>query len=356
MATPQFSRAAIMRVVELRRTGTGTLVEDLVKFEWSGPSHSSMQGTLDLELAVTTVRKNMSNDVVEQGLSATWQPFEMSGEWDDKWAGAGFAMAMYNDFAAFVSRMPLVRFTLDQHSILGIITNLKVKYKVASKIFWTVMLSPHKNETIRDWGIGPTLKAKERKSIDQWWKLFQANLADMLSLRNNAKSIPMATDVLVQFDAFMADVNNAVDRLGNAATNGLDSDTERRLLHLSSTFRRIRGAGLRVAYGIQKQTSTVDIAFNDVMATLNYDEWVNNTRTALWRSIGQARLAELDMNSRAGLHPKAIFRPKARESLERISCRFYGTPNNVDRIRAANPGLPTVLTGAEELLIPELAA
>jgi hypothetical protein len=344
-----------MRIVELRRTGAGTFAE-LTKFEWSGPSHSSMQGTLDLELAIKTVRKEMpgGNEVIEQGLSSTWQPFEMTGEWDDKWAGAGFAMQMYNDFAPFCARIPFIRFTLDEHSLIGLITNLKIKYKTAAKIFWTLTLSPHRNETFTD--EIQFAAPKERKPIDQWWKQFQANLATFASFRAGARKIPLSTDVLTKFDTFMADLNGAVDELGHVATNGLESDTERRLLRLASTFRKIRGAGLRVAFGIQKQASTVDVAYDDVMGTLTYDEWVNTARTQLWRNTGLARLAELDMQARVGHHPKAIYRPKSRESLERISKKFYGTPGNVDKIRDANPGLPNVLIGTEELLIPELAA
>ncbi len=357
MATPSFSRAAVMRLTELRRTGAGTLEEGLTKFEWSGPSHSAMQGTLDLELMAKTVRKEMpgSNEVVEQGLSATWQPFEMSGEWDDKWAGQGFAMAMYNDIAVFVSRMPLVRFTLDRHSIVGILTSLKIRYKTASKISWTLMMSPHKNETIAEVTFS-VFNEIERKPVDQWWKQFQAQRDVLTRLRVNARGIPLGTDILVQFDSFLSVINEAVDKLGDVATRGLESDTQRRLLHLASTFRRIRGAGLSAAYGIQQQTSTIDLAYEDVIATLSYDEWVNNTRTELWKSIGFSRQAEIDMNHRLGRKPKAIYRPRARESLERISVRFYGTPDNALKIYEANNLKTSVLIGTEELLIPELAA
>ncbi len=354
--SPAFSRAAVMRLIELRRTGTGTLEEGLTKFEWSGPSHSAMQGTLDLELVAKTVRKEMpgSNEVVEQGLSATWQPFEMTGEWDDKWAGAGFAMAMYNDVSLFVSRIPLVKFTLDEHSIIGILTNLKIKYKTAYKIGWTLTMSPHANEAITE--ELQFVTATERKPIDQWWKQFKKQIGVLTKLRAEARKMPISTEVLANFDTFLASVNEAIDKLGDVATHGLESDTERRLLHISSTFRRIRGAGLSAAYGIRAQTSTLNLAYEDVLATLRFDEWVNHTRTELWKSIGWSRQAEIDMNHRLGQKPKAIYRPKARESLERISIKFYGTPNNALKIYEANNLTSSVLTGFEELIIPELGS
>ncbi len=356
---PAFQRPAIMRIQELRRTGAGTLEDGLVKFEWSGPNHSSMQGTLDLELMVKTVRKEMpgSNEVVEQVLSSTWQPFEMSGEWDDKWAGRGFAMGMYNDFSQFVARAPLVRMTLDKHSLVGILTNLKIKYQKESKISWTITMSPHANESFEDPALVTDRRDRVRKPIDQWWQTFKAQLDAMTALRKGVGNLPLRADVLSTFDTLLAKVNSVVDQLSNIATNGLQgSDTERDLLRVSSTFRRIRGAGLEVTYGIQKQSNTVDVAYQDVIGTLKYDEWTNTTITALWRSTGLARQAEIDMQSRLGLNPIAIYRPKKRESLERISVKFYGTPDNWTKIYDGNHLKSRVLDGTEELLIPRLAA
>lgn len=344
-----------MRIVELRRTGAGTLEETLNKFEWSGPQHSAMQGTLDLELEAKTVRKEMpgSNEVVEQGLSATWKPFDMHGEWDDKWAGQGFAMQMYNDLAPFVARFPLVQFTLDQHSLTGIITSLKITYQKASKIGWAMTMSPHTNDTFTE----ATLQQDviEHRSIEDWWKQFSSYLDGIMFGRSYVRGMPLKTGLLAKFDTLIANVNDAITKVGDIATHGLESDTQRRLLQVASTFRRVRGAGLDVLQGIQRQTNTLDAAYQDVMQTLNYHDWVNNTQVALWRMVGVSRLAEIDMIHRLGLKPKAIYRPKPRESLERISTKFYGTPDNAMLIYDTNNLKSAVFVGTEELFIPELA-
>ena len=70
-----------MTITELRRTGAGTLEDVRVVFRWTGVEHSAPQGDLELHLMVKTVRKEMpgSNEVVEQGLAATWQPFLVTG-------------------------------------------------------------------------------------------------------------------------------------------------------------------------------------------------------------------------------------------------------------------------------------
>lgn len=345
-----------MKIVQLVRGGSGTLQEGLSRFEWSGTTHSSMQGTLDLELMNKTVRKEMpgSNEVVEQTLSSTWQPFDVTGDWDDKWAGAGFAMGMYNDFAIFASTTPFVRFTIDKHSIQGLITSFKVKYKVESKIFWTITISPHKNETFTaDTG---TFIDFTRKSIDQWWKQFQLQQANLNALRAQRPKIPMKTSFTDKFDALLLSVSNALTAIGNIATNGLQSNAERELLKSASLFRRVRGAALDASFNIRQASSVIDVAANDVLGTLNYDSWIHPATQQFFIMAGQAQQAEIDMLSRIGLyHPVAVYRPLTGESLERISQKFYGTPDNADRIYDANHLSSIVLDGNESLIIPSLS-
>src|SRR5579885_2368547 len=124
-------------ITELQRAGDGTLVDTANVFRWSSQEHASAQGSIALHLMVQTVRKNMpgSNEVVEHALSATWQPFEIQGEWKDMWGnrrqGGGFARtgayakAMFEEFAKLVSRMPMVRYEIDALSFVGIITDFK---------------------------------------------------------------------------------------------------------------------------------------------------------------------------------------------------------------------------------------
>ena len=345
-----------MKIVQLVRNGSGALEEGLSRFEWSGTTHSSMQGTLDLELMSKTVRKEMpgSNEVVEQKMSSTWQPFEMNGEWDDKWAGAGFAMDMFNDFAIFAEKTPYVRFTLDKHSIQGLLTNFKVKYKTASKISWTITISPHKNDTFTA-NTGTSIDFT-RKSIDQWWKQFQLQLAALNVLRAQRPKIPMATSFTDKFDSLLSAVNSALTAIGNIATNGLQSNAERELLKAASLFRRVRGAALDAFFNTRQAANAIDVAKNDVLGTLNYDSWIHPATQQFWIMMGEAKQAEVDMLTRVGLyHPIAVYRPLGGESLERISQKFYGTPDNASLIYDANHLSSVVLDGNELLTIPAMS-
>ena len=110
-----------MTITELQRTGAGSLVATPLVFQWTGLTHSSVQGILNFKLQAKIARKEMpgSNDVVHHALAATWQPFPFSGEWDDKWMGQGQAFQTYLDFARLVQRIPLVRVTVDSLSFVS---------------------------------------------------------------------------------------------------------------------------------------------------------------------------------------------------------------------------------------------
>jgi hypothetical protein len=375
-ALPAYQRAAVMKIVELKRSGSGQLQEGLTKFVWTGPSHSAMQGTLDLELQSKTVRKEIpgGNEVVEQVMAATWQPFDINGEWDDKWAGPGFAMGMYNDFAIFAQKTPLVRFTLDKNSIQGLITKFSVKYKVESKIMWSMTISPHVNETFTEQSKNTEIDLT-KKSLDQRFLDFGIQSQNIQDLRDQRSEIPLTTFVqpaasldrgfgiptstpggIGVFDLVMADINDAITDIGNASTNILQTDTAREFLKAASLFRRVRGAALAALFNFKQACNAVDVAKNDVLGALNYDAWLGQAHQQIVQIAGDARDGELDMERRLNLGVAAtVYSPKANESLERISQKFYGTPDNAGVIYDANHLSSTVLIGTEKLLIPNLS-
>lgn len=353
----KFATAVHMRIVELRRVG-GSFEEGLKSFNWSGPEHSSCQGDLELHLAGKVTRKEIpgGNRVVHQKLAATWQPFDLTGEWDDKWGGSNFAWTMYNELAVFAATIPFIRFTLDEHQITGLLTDLKVRYRVRSKIYWTITISPEENETF---GLSAeTLGHEEviRKPIAEWAKEFNARVAAISAMRQAATHIPFKTPALSTFDTVLTEYNSALDRLNSVASRGLETDTERRLRLLASTFRRTRGAALNAAIGIRQNRSDVDMAYNDVIGTARYDEWIHTTHTEFMKSIGLSRAAEKDMTARLGRRPRAIHRCMRGESLERISRRYYGTADNTNKISEANNLTSWIFDGGEELIIPSVSA
>jgi len=361
-----------MIITELRRAGDGSLEDTPVMFRWTSAEHASPQGDLNLHLQVKTVRREIpgSNRVVEHAMSATWQPFELNGEWDDKWGNRRFpsnttltrtgpyAFEMFREFARMITRMPLVRVELDALSFVGILTDLKVMFRTQTKIMWSATLSPHTNETITI----DTQLSKPRQSLPKWvedtnditvrlgagFDLVHGTLPT-----STLPGLSFKTPQLSAFELKMLEINDALDRLQGIVQDGFQSETESKLLLMASTFRRMRAASYSAFTYLKNSAPDESLGFQDALEQMRYKEWTCGSIEEFWRLIGLARDAELDCRSRAKQKPRAIYYPKEGESLERISLRFYGTADNWRAIYDKNNLSSLVLDGTEELVIPE---
>lgn len=342
------------RIAEVRRTGAGNIDELGTTFVWNGETHSGIQGNLEFKLTSKVPRKEMpgSNEVVHHAMASTWQPFTFRGEWDDRWMGSGEAWTTFLDFSRFISRIPLVRLTIDAMSWVGILTDLEISYRTIDRIGWTCTISPESNETVKDVfiNVGPVIL---QKSIPQWLNDASTQSALLQAQHDATKDLALSSQDLLDQEASLAEMADATTRANAIGQNGLSEDASRQLLILATAFRRVRGAGINAALAVSQKRHDLSIAFDSIIQTLRYEQWVHQTTVEAWRAVGLSRSAEIDMRSRASTHPRAIYRPRRGESLERISVRFYGTPDNATLIYNANNLASLFLTGEEELIIPE---
>lgn len=364
------SPPATLTITELRRAGDGTLDSTPVVFVWTSAEHASPQGDLALHLMVKTMRREIpgSNNVVEHAMSATWQPFELNGEWDDKWGNRRFpsngtlirtgayALEMFREFAKMVSNMPLVRVELDALSFVGLITDLKILYRTQTYIKWSATLSPHVNEIIT------VVKSRvfAQQSLPKWVQDLDDELAGIFLKLNSImgidSSMPPLSFKTPQLDLItrsLLELNDSMDRAKGIVEDGFHSDTEAKLLLMASTFRRMRGANKQLFEFLKNSQPSENLGYSDALEEMRYKEWVYGTIEDCWRMIGVARDAEIDVRRRVKQKPRAIYYPKRGESLERISMQFYGTADNWRAIYDKNKLASLILDGSEELVIPE---
>ena len=342
-------------ITELRRTGAAGVVTPVV-FDWSAASHASILDDLEFELRVKTNRREVpgGDNVVEQVMAATWQPFEFTGEWVDMWAGAGFAWNTYLAFSQLVGRTNLVRLQLDQHSFVGLLTNLKIKYRTVDRIKYTCTISPHQNEAVGSFR-GTVPVPVETRSPDQWQQDVAEQAQDLSDQLESALNIPVGTEDVLDARATQLQMNRELTGVAALTTNAsLQSNATQQLLQAAGAFRRVSGQALTIAANAGQLRSDLAVAFADVLQTLKYDAWRCTTYVSALQTAGLARKAELDMRARAAKHPKAIYRPQAGEPWERIALKFYGTADAWRTIYDANPTVASlVLDGTEVLTIPE---
>lgn len=362
-----------MIVTELQRAGDGTLVDTPVVFRWSSAEHSSSIGDLPLHLMVKSVRREIPGSngaVVEHAMSATWQPFDIQGEWDDKWGNRRFpangtltrtgsyAFTMFIEFSKLVSRMSLVRVEVDALSFIGLLTDLKIRYRTQTTIGWVVTLSPHTNETV----VVEKGKSIVQQSLPKWVEdasdIQDGILIAMDSITASSGTLePLSfkTPALDGFTKQLLEINDSIDRMQGIVEDGFHTETEAKLLLMASTFRRVRTASITSFDYIKNSVPSDDLGFTDALQEMRYKEWRCGAVEEFWKMVALSRDAEYDIRRRVKQKPRAIYYPKKHESLERISVKFYGTADNWRAIYDKNNLSSIVLDGTEELVIPERA-
>jgi hypothetical protein len=357
---------AEMVITELRRTGSG-VEPTLVEFRWSSSTHSSMTNPLSVQLKINTMRRtpNGAERPVEQVMSSSWEPFDVSGEWNDKWAGRGFAAQMMLEFPRLVGRTPLVRFRIDRESIVGLITSYKPTYVTRDRVGYLFTISPHINEAVGSFQQSvnkvppqPINARIDRAAFDVQELLDQSDAALPLPAKNRD-----VEDSRIQ----LQEASSAVDKLRAAGVLSIGSTidaslatvadstskTERSLLVLASSFRRLRGAVQNTMDTVARKRSDLTVGFDDAISILRFDEWRCATTRQAAQTLGTSSAAEQDMRALASRRPRAIHFAKKGENLERISLRYYGTADNWRAIYDANNLDSILLDGGAQLLIPE---
>ncbi len=346
--TIQTSAEAV--ITELRRSGDTGIGENPKIFRFTGRSRTSIIGDLQMTLLVETVRRNMpgSNVVVEQALAATWQPFEIKGEWDDKWAGDSYAMRTFTEFAEFVSRAPLVRFEFDEFSYVGMLTQLSVTYKTRTKIGWSVTISPHKYESLIDYTPIP----KKNKPIPKWVEEIGIKNAELNTQLSKRIDTQIDSDRVLTIGQLVNEVNqsfNVIDSFVNSSSS-LDNS---QVLLVASLFRRGYFMCQRLNDELKIAASSLDLFWNSPFEAFRHMVWRIGGFSACMSMMQSLDEAAIDAQNRANARPIALYYPKAGENLERISSRFYGSPAHWKLIYDYNGLTSIILYGDEELLIPE---
>lgn len=356
----------VQRITELKRLGSGVLEDTPVAFEWDHQTHSAMQDDLNLELQVNTVREMPAGaeKPVEQILSTEWTPFEIHGEWKDKWAGRGFAMNTFLEFARLVGRAPLVRFELGQHSLVGIITKLRIRYRTDFEIGWGVMFSPHENETVGQARRPPTT-APVAKPITQRLADLEDGTASLRDSADLVAGVPTATEDIDDSTRLIGDLEDAVDR-ANAASDAISLDdapvtlaldsvdrAQMKLAAVASAFRACSTTALNASDGVAALSAVGVLPYDDVVIMLRLEEYIRSTRNEAIRVSAVARAGEADARARMARKPRAVHRCRDGESLERISTRYYGTPDQWRLIYDANNLHSIFIAGGTDLIIPE---
>lgn len=342
-------------ITELRRTGSG-VDPTPTSFRWTSDTHTSIVGGLATPLKINTMRRMPAGaeKPVEQVMSVEWPPFKVEGEWNDKWAGRGFAQSTKIAFARMCGRTPLVRLQIDQESWVGIITEFTPTYVTRDRQGYSFTISPHENELVGSFQ--QSANQVPPQPINQRVEVAVDTLDDLVTAADLGQDVPTRRLDIEDSKAQLGKVSDAVDQAVGAALADSTDDPNRDLFVLAGAFRSVEKAASDMMFAVADKRSDTVVAIRDAITILKFDEWRTGVFRASVLTLGTSRDAEIDILAKATRKTRAIHRAKAGESLERISLRYYGTADNWRAIFDANGLDSLILEGGEVLIIPERTA
>lgn len=357
-----------MSITELRRDGANVLEEDLAFFVWDSQTHTMTQDSLDIELQVNTQRDVPpgAEEPVEHVMSTEWVDVPFHGEWKEQWAGRGFIQSTYDEFARMVLRTPLVRITVGSHTLVGLIKNFKVRYRTEFELGWQFTLSVHRNESVgtaRKQQIVPltALDFSQRvTSAQDSAALVRDTLVAAKSTQFSTEALDDAQDGLADLDASLANAQFAVNAVAfedsAASPNFLQmiDQAQHKLLAVAASFARVRQQAQDNLLQVSSIVTSDVMAYNDVIGTLRVEEWTRTQYVECVRLMGSAKSAEIDARARASRRPRGIHRVKRGDTLDRVSMKWYGSPDSGRLIIDANNLDSVLLPVGQDLIIPDV--
>jgi hypothetical protein len=349
-------------VTELRRIGQGTYADENFQFRWTVAAHTAPRGGWETKLHVQTNRTDYPGDdqePTEQVLAAYYEPFTLSGAWDDRYAGIGFAERTRDAFEAMVIRRNVCRIEFGALSFTGLITDfthrLEKDWGATKRISYEFTVSPHSRlnpEREARPALSPAAIANPTEYVGQVsqrvvaaQEIHQAGPAAYIQddLYTNVG------DVLAEIAAKMVLVQSVIDgRVLVVAGNGATS-----LARLATTFASVAVTASRMKPLLRGVKASTHLNYTAVIPVLEFEIWYRGLEVAARVLRRQALAASREFQRRAQPGVSRYYRPLKGESLYGISTQFYNTPHRWRLIAERNNLTGILLTGTEFLIIPE---
>jgi hypothetical protein len=209
-------QAKVFSVVELRKVGGASGRTSLqptgVSFAWSADDHAIPRGPWVFGVKQRTVREDYpgSENPSEQILGWNYEPFTLTGVWDDRYGGENFALNTWLGFEALTKRGNPVRLSFERVTITGVITSVQFSYKRADLIEYQFTVSPHfrtPDETVLD--LSPDRKDRLMTDPRETVQLARRGLADVqaaqaLATAENLSQVQGALSTTAYQDAQLA--------------------------------------------------------------------------------------------------------------------------------------------------------
>lgn len=351
-------------VVELQRTAQGQYVETPVRFEWDRKTRSSPRHGWEYALMMRTVREDYpgSDEPTEQVLGAHFEPFTISGIWDDRYArtttgdGSGFAENQRVEFEKLAGRGNFCRVSFEKITFTGIITNFRATYFQAYRIGYKFTFSPHWRVQGGDFRRGTVLIPATQSPALALADV--EDILDQLGIAHAAAPGPYVQGTLVSTVLNqIQDMSNRATVIGNVIQGQVltaNADGPNSLARVAQGFQGLRASAAAMLPILATRSTATDLAYEDAIPNLSFEAWVRGISNLARQTVVAADRAAKQVGRLIEQKPRAIYLPKKGESLYAISNRFFNTPHRWRDIALRNNLTALSLSGAEILVIPDI--
>lgn len=363
--------ARVLVIREMKRVGAGgfgatSLQPTGVEFRFAKENFTAPRGPQAFGVELRTSRQDLpgSEEPVEQVLGWHYTPFTVTGVWDDRYAGAGYADQTRNDFQDMVKRGNIIHYNFEQVSVYGLIKNFSTNYKRKDLQGYSFTMSPH----FRVEGESVRVDTNPDRKVTQDPKTSVLKARAALDALKAAQALATAAaNSRVQSllnSGIFSTLNSAIDTVETHITNA-ENIVNNEILKPGQDAANVLNRGAQAMASVKTACSTIlsttrHIAASVLMSvdtiseTLKLETWGRGVASFTRDLVVQAEQSRLDFVYRAQPKPARLHRVRQGESLYQISNTYYGTPHHWRDILNANHLSTILLTGGELLVIPNL--
>lgn len=363
---PSRSRGAarVFSITEMKRVGS-SLQPSGEEFKFSADNFAAPRGPWNYALKLRTVRRDLpgSEEPIEQVLGWNYEAFQISGIWDDRYGGSGFAENTRRRFEDMLKRGRSVKIQMEEIAIQGLITSLTITRKRKDLIGYQFTLSPHnrfEGETSRT-DASPSRKVttdprtsvrKARQALDALQAAQSRARAESLS----AVQQKLSTDLFREVNQDISEMAESITSAEHTVNDEImvAQDAANALNRGAQTMASVKTSVSTLLNRMRTVVATTDMASETILDVLNFTVWQRGITESARRLAITAHLSNQDFELRANPKPTRLHRVRPGETLYNISTLYYGTPHQWRFLLAQNRLSSLIVEGGELLSIPEL--
>lgn len=274
------------------------------------------------------------------------------GRWDDRYNGAGYAVAEWRRFDKMFLRGNLVRIQYGPVVYEGLITKFTPNLQRLWDIDYEIEFDPDGKPEERDTVRVPVTPPSIDSLLDRLDIAVQAMLdADLRAPRQSVGG-SLSNDIT----GHLVSIN--VARNGLAGTiDGLNLHISRSPLagfrRIATQFRAVRGEAYNLMLRLASVRSDLDQGHRTPLGVLDFEDWIRSLRYTARVVMGAGFSGDLAATERDEPDAIRLYRPNEGEHLYAISRKFYGTAHAWKLIYERNALRSFIMSGSEVLIIPE---